>query len=110
MLPRYHDRIIESSIPPIEVTKVAVRLRRLIEECVPCELEENLITKPHSKVITNKVIKAAKQAGGSEYGACVVFCLLVCKRWFSHQSSVELWDADLHLVRGVACEVIAKAM
>lgn len=97
-------------MPPIEVTKVAVRLRRLIEECVPCELEENLITKPHSKVITNKVIKAAKQAGGSEYGACVVFCLLVCKRWFSHQSSVELWDADLHLVRGVACEVIAKAM
>ncbi|KAI6381173.1 hypothetical protein MCOR32_003632 [Pyricularia oryzae] len=110
LLPRYHDRIIESSVPPIEVTKVAVRLRRLIEECVPCELEENLITKPHSKVITNKVIKAAKQAGGSEYGACVVFCLLVCKRWFSHQSSVELWDADLHLVRGVACEVIAKAI
>jgi hypothetical protein len=92
------------------VTKVALRLRNLIEECVPCELEEEQITRPHSKIITNKVIQAAKDAGGNEHRACVVYCLLVNKRWWMHQALVELWDADLHKVRAVACEVIAKAM
>lgn len=110
LLPRYHDRTVESSIPPAEVSKVSIRLRRLVEECVPCELEECLITKPHSKVITNKVIKAAKDAGGSGNGACVVFCLLVCNRWFKHQALAELYDADLHKLRAVACEIIAKAI
>jgi len=80
----------------------------LIEECVPCELKENHITSPHSKVITPKVIQAAKEAGGREHGACVVFCLLVNKRWWRHQALIELWDADLHYLRAIACEVIAK--
>ena len=39
-----------------------------------------------------------------------VYCLLICKRWFSHQAKVELWDATMHLVRSTACEVIAKLM
>lgn len=77
---------------------------------MPCELEEEQITRPHSKIITNKVIQAAKDAGGNEHRACVVYCLLVNKRWWMHQALVELWDADLHKVRAVACEVIAKAM
>lgn len=77
---------------------------------MPCELDEEQITCPHSKVITKKVIQAAKEAGGKEYQACVVFCLLVNKRWWKHQALVELWDADLHNVRAVACEVVAKQM
>lgn len=80
----------------------------MIEQCVPCELEEEQITCANSRIITKKVIKAAKEAGGREHRACVVFCLLINKRWFSHQSVVELWDADLHRVRAVACEVLAK--
>lgn len=108
LLPSYRDQYIESAIPAPEVTKVALRLRHLIEEAVPCELQESQITCPHSKVINKKVVQAAKEAGGSEYRACVVFCLLVVKRWFKHQALVELWDADLHAVRAVACEVIAK--
>ncbi|KAI1646659.1 uncharacterized protein F4817DRAFT_339881 [Daldinia loculata] len=108
LLPVHRDNSVESAIPAPEVTKVALRLRYLIEQCVPCELEELQITRPHSKIITPKVIKAAKEAGGSENGSCVVFCLLVVKRWFKHQAVVELWDADLHQVRAIACEVIAK--
>lgn len=104
-----HDSV-ESAIPAPNVTKVALRLRHLIEKCVPCELEEDQITCSHSKIITRKVIQAAKEAGGRENRACVVFCLLVNKRWWKHQALVELWDADLHRVRAVACEVIAKAM
>ena len=110
MLPRHHDHHLNPAIPPIEVTKVALRLRHLIEECVPCELEESLVTQAHSRVITKKVILAAKEAGGDEYRSCVVFALLVCSRWFKRQAKLELWDADLHHVRSTACEVIAKAM
>jgi hypothetical protein len=54
---------------PKEVTKVALRLRYLLEECVPCELHEEKITRLHSKIITDKVLKAAKEAGGEEYSA-----------------------------------------
>lgn len=87
---------------------MALRLRYLIEQCVPCELEEDLVTKAHSRIITPKVLKAAKEAGGEEYGGCVVYGLLVNKRWFKHQAMVEIWDAELYQVRAVAAEMIAK--
>ncbi|KAJ8125006.1 hypothetical protein O1611_g8634 [Lasiodiplodia mahajangana] len=108
VLPMHRDPSIQSAIPAPEVTKVALRIRYLVQECVPCELEQQQITKPHSKVITQKVIKAAKEAGGTENRACVVYCLLVAKRWFRHQALCELWDAELHQLRATACEVIAK--
>lgn len=108
LLPSYVDESLQSAIPAPEVTKIALRLRHLVEEAVPVELDAGLVTAPHSKVITKKVVAAAKEAGGFDHRACVVYCLLVCKRWFKHQSIVELWDCDLHAVRAVACEVIAK--
>ncbi|KAI1299591.1 hypothetical protein F5Y03DRAFT_365821 [Xylaria venustula] len=108
LLPLHRDPSIQSAIPAPEVSKVALRLRYLIQECVPCELEEHQITQPHSKVITHKVVKAAKESGGTENRACVVYCLLVAKRWFRQQALTELWDADLHQLRATACEVIAK--
>lgn len=110
VLPTYHEDAIPSAIPAPEVTKVALRLRYLIEESVPCELEETRITESHSRVITTAVIKAAKEAGGRDYGACVVYSLLVNKRWFKKQAMLELWDADLHNIRATACEVIAKQL
>jgi hypothetical protein len=110
VLPTYHEDSIPSAIDPVEVTKVALRLRHLIEECVPCLLEVNLITNANSKVITKKAVLAAKEAGGEHYGACVVFCLLINKRWFKQQALLEIWDADLYQIRAVAAEVIAKAM
>lgn len=73
-------------------------------------MEEGLLTDPNSHIITDDVVKTSKNAGGEEYAASVVYCLLVCLRWFQIQASNELWDADLHEVRAVACEVIAKRM
>lgn len=108
LLPSYVDESLQSAIPAPDVTKIALRLRHLVEEAVPVELDPALVTAPHSKVISKKVIAAAREAGASEHRACVVFGLLVCKRWFKHQSLVELWDCDLHAVRATACEVIAK--
>ncbi len=95
---------------PVEVTKVALRLKYLIEECIPCELEQELITKPHSRIITPKVLNTAKEAVGGEWGACVVYCLLVNTRWFKQQAKLEMWYADLHNLRAVAAETIAKRM
>ena len=40
----------------------------------------------------------------------MVYALLVNKRWFKMQAMLELWDADLHNIRAVACEVIAKQL
>ena len=98
------------AIPPEEVTKVALRLKYQIEQVVPCELEEWKVTKANSPVITKKVVLTAKEAGGKDYQSCVVYCLLVCHRWFKRQAALELWDADLLDVRATACEVLAKIM
>lgn len=75
------------------VTAVALRLKYLIEQTVPCELKETQITRPHSEIITRNVVQLAREAGGHEDRACVVFCLLVCLRWFKRQSVLELYDA-----------------
>lgn len=108
LLPTNRGELPPSAFPAQEVTKVALRLKYQIEQVIPCEIEEVRITKANSPVITRKVIKTAKEAGGKDYAACVVYCLLVCKRWFHRQSLLELWDSDMHDVRAVACEVIAK--
>lgn len=61
-------------------------------------------------MVTKGVVDTARNAGGENYRACILYCLLVCVRWFKIQATVELWDADLHELRAVACEVIAKRM
>jgi hypothetical protein len=108
VLPTRREHLPPPPIPAKEVTKIALRLKHQIEEVVPCELEESSITKPHSPIITSAVVKTAKQAGGEENKACVVYCLLVVKKWFQRQALAELWDADLHDVRAVAAEIMAK--
>lgn len=98
------------ALPPKEVTRVALRLKYLIEQVISCELEEAAITKPNSIIITKDVVAMARNAGGEEYRACVVFGLLVCLRWFRMQSVKELWDSGLHDLRAVACEMLAKSL
>ncbi|TFB04989.1 Calcium channel YVC1 [Trichoderma ghanense] len=110
LLPRLHNEEIDSAIPPVDVTKVCLRLRHLVQECVPCEMEESRITAPHSRILTPHVIRAAKEAGGQEHKGCVVYALLVNQRWFKHEANAELWDAGLHHLRAEACGVIAKAL
>lgn len=97
-------------MPAMAVTKVALRLKYQIEQVIPCELEEWKVTKANSPVITKKVINTAREAGGKEHEACVVYCLLVCYRWFRLMAKLELWDADLHNVRATACEILAKQL
>ncbi|KAF2430146.1 hypothetical protein EJ08DRAFT_612884 [Tothia fuscella] len=108
LLPTRRDDVPPSAIPAKEVTKVALRLKYQIEQVIPCELPEDRVEQAHSPIITQCVIDTAKEAGGKENSACVVYCLLVVKKWFKLQAVKELWDADLHNVRALACEIIAK--
>ncbi|KAL2794477.1 hypothetical protein BJX66DRAFT_303538 [Aspergillus keveii] len=108
LLPAYAGEEVTPSHPAKEVTKVALRLKYQIEQVIPCELDEDSITSPNSKIITHNVVETAVQAGGDDLRDCVPFCLLVCLRWFKRQATLELWDADLHELRATACEVIAK--
>ena len=110
VLPSNANDLMPPAMPAKDVTKVALRLKYQIEQVIPCELEEWKIAKANSPVITKKVIRLAKEAGGKDHQACVVYCLLVCLKWFRRQAAIELWDADLHQVRAVACEVLAKHM
>lgn len=110
VLPSTRNEALQSAIPPAEVTKIALRLKYQIEQIIPCELEESQVTRANSPVITRTVVETAKEAGGEEYKGCIVYCLLVCRRWFKRQALIELWDADLHDLRAVACEVLAKQM
>jgi hypothetical protein len=108
VLPSHTRELPPSAFPAKEVTKVALRLKYQIEEVIPFEIPEDKVTSANSGIVTKKVVKTAKEAGGKDYAACVVYCLLVCKRWFRRQANLELWDADLHNVRAAACEAIAK--
>ena len=114
LLPTHNrEDAIPSAIPAKDVTYIALRLKYQVEQVIPCELPEERVTQPHSNVLTPAVVKTAKSAGKvagmeKDYGSCVVYCLLICKRWFKQQAKLELWDADLHELRAVACERLAK--
>lgn len=113
LLPTHREDEIESALDPKQVTFVALRLKYFVEQVIPCELSEESVTKPHSNVLTDEVAETAKSAGkvsGSDddYGACVVYCLLIVHKWFKRQAKLELWDSDLHELRAVACEKLAK--
>ncbi|RDA84343.1 hypothetical protein CP532_4960 [Ophiocordyceps camponoti-leonardi (nom. inval.)] len=110
LISRFGHRREQYAVPPLEATKVCLRLRRLIQECIPCDMEESRITTPHGRIITSKVLLAAQEAGGREHRSCVAFCLLVNYRWFQQEAQAELWDSSLHQLRQEACAVIAKAI
>ncbi|EGX46438.1 hypothetical protein TWF173_008994 [Orbilia oligospora] len=106
----HHNAIEEqpTGIDAKTVTLVAMRIKYLVEETVPCELDEDQITRPHSAIINNNIIELARNAGGDENKSCVIYCLLVCLEWFRWQSKKELYDADLGQLRAVACQILAK--
>ena len=110
VLPTYDTEEVPPLLSSKEVTKVALRLKYQVERVVPCELAEDELTSPTSRIITKDVVKTAKNAATGDLRGCVVFALLVCLRWFKAQAVIELWDSDLFEARAVACEVIAKHM
>lgn len=82
MLPTRREHLPAPPIDAKEVTKVCLRLKHQIEQVIPYEIEEEKVTKANSPIITQAVLDTANKAGGEENKACVVFCLLIVKKWF----------------------------
>lgn len=80
------------------MTKICLRLKHQIEQVIPYELEEEKVVKANSPIITQAVLDTANKAGGDgDKTACVVYCLLIVKKWFkvcgtSIRSSEEYAD------------------
>lgn len=110
MLPAYTGDDIRPGLPAKDVTKVALRLKYQIEQVIPFELEQSLIASANSTVITKNVVRTAREAGGEEFRASVLFCLLICQRWFYIEGLYALWDSSLYDCRALACQIIAKRM
>ena len=110
VLPAYDSEETPRPHQSKEVTKVALRLKYQIERVIPCELADEELTNPNSRIITKDVVQTAKNAGNDELRGCTIFALLLCLRWFKIQALAELWDSDLYECRALACEVIAKHM
>jgi hypothetical protein len=80
-----------------------------------------MLTRPHSRVITDKVLALAWEAGGDDK-ACVIFALLACRklshrltqgvdcRYFRQRSLTDLDESELHRLRMQGCERMAKLM
>lgn len=58
-------------------------MKHQIEQVIPYEIEEEKVTKANSPIITTAVLNTANKAGGEDKTACVVFCLLIVKKWFA---------------------------
>lgn len=82
MLPTRREHLPAPPIDPKEVTKVCLRLKHQIEQVIPYEIEEEKVTKANSPIITPAVLNTANEAGGEGNKACIVFCLLIVKKWF----------------------------
>ncbi|UPX10190.1 Calcium channel yvc1 [Ascochyta rabiei] len=108
LLPTRREHLPPPPIDAKEVTKICLRLKHQIEQVIPYEIEEDKVTKANSPIITQAVLDTANKAGGEDKTACVVYCLLIVNKWFKKQAAAELWDADLHDVRAVAAEMMAK--
>lgn len=110
VLPSRNHDVGSSAMSAKEVTRVALRLKYLIEQIIPTEIEESKITASTDGIISNDVVQAALKAGDGDHQACVVYALLVCYRWFQVAAASEIWDADLYGLRVLACDVLAKKM
>jgi hypothetical protein len=83
VLPTRREHLPPPPIDPKEVTKICLRLKHQIEQVIPYEIEEEKVTKANSPIITQAVLDTANKAGNDgDKTACVVYCLLIVKKWF----------------------------
>ncbi|QSS58913.1 vacuolar cation channel [Histoplasma capsulatum] len=63
LLPVRRNEALPPALPAKEVTKVALRLKYQIEQVIPCELDEDSVTKANSNILTKAVIQTTREAG-----------------------------------------------
>lgn len=103
----------QSDVKPLPsaktVTQVARKIRYLVNELIPLVVKETHITNPKSRIITKNVLNLVKRAGRKEPG-CVVFCCVYVARYFHRLCLKDLPEADVNVLRAIACEIIAKQL
>ncbi|EDN03271.1 conserved hypothetical protein [Histoplasma mississippiense (nom. inval.)] len=62
LLPVRRNEALPPALPAKEVTKVALRLKYQIEQVIPCELDEDSVTKANSNILTKAVIQTTREA------------------------------------------------
>lgn len=101
------------------VLKIAIRVKDIIDNIIPIEFDEIAITRPDSKVLNDNVYELVLRAAGGKgdgsagtssrrYRACLIFVLLIVKRWYRQSSDAYLYDSTLYDLRGLAAEHLAK--
>lgn len=110
---------INSSPTPRQVLRIALNLKYLIDQVVPIQFNEDLLTSPFSEILTSKVVQLAREAAGGKgngkintssrkYRAVLIFCLLKVSHWYQRMALSELQDSDLYTSRNIAAQQIAK--
>ena len=97
--------------PPEQVTQAARKIKYLVTELIPLQVKESHLTNPKSRIITNKVLDLCERAASeSGVAGCVVYACLYCAQFFHRLCLSDIPDSDIHVLRAVACEVIAKRL
>lgn len=103
---------------PYQVLRVALNLKKLIDEVIPTVFETKDVTDSHSPVLNANVVKLAYRAAGGKgngeegtlafkYRACLVYALLKVTGWYWEQAEYELADNELYSLRAVAAQRLA---
>lgn len=101
-----------------QVWRIAVNLKKLIDEVIAIEYKEEEITQPNSPILNEKVIKLVYVAAGGKgdgklgssshrYQSALVFSLLKVCGWYWQQAEFELYDTNLYNLRAIAAQTLA---
>lgn len=113
-----HSIVTGNCANPYQVLRVALNLKKLIDEVIPTVFDTKDITDSHSPVLNANVVKLAYRAAGGKgngsegtssykYRACLVFALLKVTGWYWEQAEYELSDNELYSLRAVASQKLA---
>ncbi|KAH7916291.1 hypothetical protein BJ138DRAFT_1140008 [Hygrophoropsis aurantiaca] len=92
---------------PDSLTKLVKRLRALINNLLPVEVDFKSINDPTSRVITPGVISAFTDAAG-DFVDALPYCLLRARAEFRWDANRNPADHGENMGRAIACEVLAR--
>lgn len=104
---------------PRQVLRVALNLKYLIDHVISIGVPAELITQQGLRILNDNVIQLTLEACGGQgdgkkgslsrrYRLCIVFCLLKVCSWYWDLAVAELHDSELHFLRALAAQQLAK--
>ncbi|KZT60703.1 calcium activated cation channel [Calocera cornea HHB12733] len=93
----------------LTVSRIVKRLRAMVLDLIPIEIEESSLIDSTSRIITPAVINAFGKAAG-DFQEALPFCLLRARRTFEEEAQRNAADYDENMARAIACEVLARKL